>query len=493
MTIEKIHGCPGTGKTTTLLHRFKGLLDDGYKAPEVTITSFRTTIVSELVSSFSGANVRSLHSLCNSLLGGGLSYMQPADYKDLGEKYGFEVRWDGKVDNYNDQNAGDPVSCYSWLRNTFTPPKEVYLYPGYDAISHIDMDDFITDYEEYKKQNGTLDYTDILTTVLENQIPLNTPVLMVDEYQDLTPLQDAIVQQWIKGTDKTIIAGDPAQSIYGVFGGRPELFQDFKADTNTVLDVSFRLYTPIWDLARDVLEIENQSTPTIQTRTPEHNTIHEIEHGDKPLTPQGTVLHLVRCNHQALDVALNLAESGQLFSGLGGWSKDEIRLFNTILKLRNGDPVDRFDLMVLLKFYPKHVTATLKDLKKYKITDKPPIKSGLIGIIRAPNPLEHAEGKINHLRVLKFRHALKQYKTKITPQDVNRIKVLTIHGAKGLEADTVFLHTYISKKIKQSIRIPGEDSEAEARVWYVGVTRARNELYLVKDRGYNYELPGVGM
>jgi superfamily I DNA/RNA helicase len=86
---------------------------------------------------------------------------------------------------------------------------------------------------------------------------------------------------------------------------------------------------------------------------------------------------------------------------------------------------------------------------------------------------------------------LKIRNTPVTHEDLKEVRVLTIHGAKGAEADTVYLHTGITPKIKRSIAIPGPDSEAEARVWYVGITRAKHRLYLVKDKGKNYGLPVV--
>jgi superfamily I DNA/RNA helicase len=61
------------------------------------------------------------------------------------------------------------------------------------------------------------------------------------------------------------------------------------------------------------------------------------------------------------------------------------------------------------------------------------------------------------------------------------IKVSTIHGAKGAEADNVILLTDVSPATYEQI-----DSESERRVWYVGVTRARRKLYIVEPQSYFY-------
>lgn len=82
-------------------------------------------------------------------------------------------------------------------------------------------------------------------------------------------------------------------------------------------------------------------------------------------------------------------------------------------------------------------------------------------------------------------------KSPIMSWETSNRKLLTIHGSKGLEADVVFLHTAITPRISKSIVIPGEDSAAEARVWYVGTTRAKEVLYVIRDVGKCYQLPEV--
>ncbi|MGB3907273.1 MAG: UvrD-helicase domain-containing protein, partial [Methanomethylovorans sp.] len=455
---EKVHGCPGTGKTTTLLRRLEALLCC-YRPEDITVTTFRRTTARELIQAFKGTQAQTLHSLCRKLLNGP-DIMSDRDYAKFGVTHGYKIK---RRDLSEDQVSGDPVDCYSWLRNTFTPIEDAYLYPGYDDISHVDLDRFVTEYEGFKQEAGKVDFTDLLTMVMEDRTPLDTPVLMVDEYQDLTPLQDAVIKMWNTGTDNTIIAGDPAQSIYGVFGGSPELFKGFEVDTNTILEESHRLYTPIWGLARDTLAAERQDTPDIVTREAPYSPICDMSFDDPYPVHPGTVLHLVRCNYQAPAIALQLAEAGQLFSGLGGWSDNEIRLFNVILKMRAGEALQRFDMYTLLRYYPDHVQATAEELKHHRTTNKPPITPGLYEIMRTPNPVAYIKdsGKLFNMKILQ---ALKSRKAPISYEDLTETRLLTIHGAKGAEADTVFLHTGITPKINKSIKIPGPDSEAEARV-----------------------------
>jgi superfamily I DNA/RNA helicase len=61
-----------------------------------------------------------------------------------------------------------------------------------------------------------------------------------------------------------------------------------------------------------------------------------------------------------------------------------------------------------------------------------------------------------------------------------RIRVSTIHSIKGGEEDNVILSLHQGLKIQRSIRKSNEKRDEEDRVWYVGITRAKNNLYKLK-------------
>ena len=72
-------------------------------------------------------------------------------------------------------------------------------------------------------------------------------------------------------------------------------------------------------------------------------------------------------------------------------------------------------------------------------------------------------------------------------QDINaipKIKILTIHGSKGGEADNVVLLSELSNKAYQSLLKNGDD---ERRVFYTGITRSKKNLFLVRSSNdYEY-------
>jgi hypothetical protein len=61
-----------------------------------------------------------------------------------------------------------------------------------------------------------------------------------------------------------------------------------------------------------------------------------------------------------------------------------------------------------------------------------------------------------------------------------RVWLSTIHAAKGGEEDNVILSLHQGSKVQKSIRLSVDKQDEEHRVWYVGTTRARNNLYKLK-------------
>ena len=72
-----------------------------------------------------------------------------------------------------------------------------------------------------------------------------------------------------------------------------------------------------------------------------------------------------------------------------------------------------------------------------------------------------------------------------------RVKLSTIHAAKGGEAENVLLILDNTKTIRESAEKNEDKADEENRVWYVGVTRTKQNLYIMaarkEDRGYDIE------
>lgn len=509
----KVFGGPGCGKTSVIKEFYQRYLLEGYNPEDITVLSFRKTAANDLIeATISYAkleekelkkHVGTIHSICYRLIGYPET-MEAEDYKTFIElnNYGKYVKAAGanKTDIEESVYSGDLFDLYMWLRNTCTPFEKWKKYPGVKNINMpaSKLPEFFQKYEEYKKQTGKIDFSDMLQTVIDEHIPLDTPILMVDEFQDITAQMYKIFEMWVPYRDSVLIAADPNQSIYGFFGGSTDYYFDFDA-VEIVRPETFRLNEQIKNFSHKILKYAGMTAPETKARKADSNSIFRVRY-DSKLPVYNEEFHLIRCNYQAQAIALSLAKDGKVFSGLCGWKDEEIDAANAIILVRQGKAITFDQMKAIINQFPLKMlgihgskTDFISCLEK---SYTPQLQTGT-GILNAKildilNSSDPTKGMLRDSKLFKAKiNGVKNRKELITLKEVKNRAVLTIHGAKGLEAEAVFLHTAITPRIQKALLIPGKESQAEARVWYVGVTRPKKALYLVTDAGKNYTLPGV--
>jgi len=346
--------------------------------------------------------------------------------------------------------------------------------------------------------------------------------LIVDEFQDLTPQMYHIFKMWSTQAEQIIIAGDPFQSIYGVFGGTPDFFNEWDAGETVILPHSHRLPVQIKDFSHKILRMQGMKAPDVTAKIGLGNCITKIRYND-PYPAHDTELHLVRANYQMDGITMRLSKDGKLFTTLrdrhGGWTRAEAELANVMISLRTGRELTMIQTRAIVQYFPEKMLELPCSKGKFQKNsffaelslggaeivresdswkpDKRVIQEVLawtlpdeiLDILQSDEPT-YKMTKTSKVFKAKI-NGIKDRKELIKFDEAESRRVMTIHGSKGLEAIAVFLHTAITPKILKAMVIPGKESQAEARVWYVGVTRAKEHLYLVTDEGKNYQLPLV--
>lgn len=509
----KVFGGPGCGKTTIIKEFYRKYMREGHTPCDITVLSFRKSAASDLIAAtFSYANVDevvlkkhvgTIHSICYRLIG----YPETLEASDYNEfintnNYGKYLKNPNASFSNSEESAysGDMFDLYTWLRNTCTPFESWKRYPGIENIKMPagKVPEFLKNYEEYKKNTGKIDFSDMLQTVIDEQIPLDTPILMVDEFQDFTAQMYKIFNMWVQKCDSVLVAADPNQSIYEFWGGKPEYYFDFRA-VEIVRPETFRLTEQLKTFSHRVLKAAGMTAPETRARASDGRCIYRIRYNDR-FPVYDDEFHLVRCNYQAGAVALDLAKEGKLFTGLYGWSDGEIDAANAIILIKRGKALHFNHVKAIINLFPAKVLgikgskADLIDSLEKKYTPQLQTGTGILNakvldILFSSNPTRGMtrDGKLFKAKI----NGVKSRKETLTQKEASGRKILTIHGAKGLEADVVFLHTAITPRIKKLIALSKKDKQAEARVWYVGVTRPKKLLYIVTDAGHNYQLPGA--
>ena len=275
----------------------------------------------------------------------------------------------------------------------------------------------IKNYESYKEQRGLYDFPDMLEEACEAK---HAPVdnIVIDEGQDLTPLQWELIQQ-IPCTN-IIVAGDDDQSIYDWMGAatlKADMFEEVE-----VLSKSYRLPLHIHKYALKILQ-------GIQSRN-----IKEFSPRDE----------------------------------LG-----EVEFLSSYFDLMG----NREDLTILVRD-----NYTKKEIEDFCLQYLIPLKKVLEGkLAKAFVKGTAYAGKEIPLKYINYLSYFSGPEKKNLPM----WEVRTIHSSKGMEWDNVAIICDLEGKPTDALSSQ-EGRDAEARVWYVAVTRAKETLKIV---GYNLFMP----
>lgn len=522
MPAIKFFGAPGTGKTYRLIEVFKTSVQKGILPNEIVVCTFRKSAAQKLINNLELEKndkkyMGTIHSICYQLLGYP-NMLTNADLQTFCSMVGLapptkhSFNWQD-TDNEPTGKQSAFFNLYGWMKNTLTPLDKITMYPHIRDLNlptpHIKS--LIKKYEDYKKESGKIDFTDQITKIIEyGLIPDGARVLLVDEFQDLTPAQFEVFKLWAENMEKVAIAGDPNQTVYPFWGATSKYFTEYKAEER-ILSTTHRVPVPVWNTARKLLELNGVRVPDV--KSDKEGILKRINHKQAEQAIRDYIndtLHLIRSNYQGVAISYLLADAGIIYTGLNPWTDSEINLFNGIVQLRKMDSLRKKELLEVLKRFPniyfnfeptkKTVIESIEEdaAQKYSHVDINKIlqtQQTLLGpdtlydVVKSIDPTAYMVNT-GKLFKLKISRALGRYNQRIQIDD-HTVKISTIHGAKGGEADTVFLHTAITSKIKKAMRTQ-QGRQDEARIFFVGLTRTAQTCFVIKDKGSNnYNIPVV--
>lgn len=235
-----IIGDAGTGKTHYLLKKATTDFEDCIfvSHTNAAINEFRKRDRNNDI------EARTLHSLCLSLIkrkNKDVKVMDEAARQEFCKKAGLEY----DPDPYSSSLAKEFFSLRSLYVNLKRPPIDRFC--NHYKLDYDEFTKLFSEYEKFKKEKGLIDFEDMLEMALEADRKVTTQTVIVDEAQDLSPLQWDVVDT-IFDADMIIAAGDDMQSIFSFQGAKPELFLSF-SDKVKVLKRNYRIPKNLWDFA----------------------------------------------------------------------------------------------------------------------------------------------------------------------------------------------------------------------------------------------------
>jgi len=466
----KVVGPPGTGKTRRLLNEVHRYVQKGTQLDQIGYFAFTRKAAGEARDRFLAKNehltkkdikyFQTLHSLAFNNLGlKEENVMQEGNYLSIGETCGIQIKYAAyETNNFNGifSSNSEYLSLINVARvKQISTEKQFALNEHLTWITREKLLAIEKEINHYKKTYGLIDFTDMLQKFLDKGKSPLFKVIFVDEAQDLSLIQWSMIKKIEEETQCDVwIAGDDDQAIFGWAG----------ADVN-----SFIKWT-----SKEILLTQSERVPRLVQHAAleiiQRIYINRIPKDYLPKGVEGNIYQRYKINDIDMTKGnwLILTRTKSLWKPIPPFLKRKGLYFNTV----EGNSIGKTLYEDIQTWEELIQGVTLPDIKRQR--------------------LEELTGEKNFNTHLSWDKAFKnvafakrQYMKAmlLNGEDLSkppRIKVSTIHGAKGGEATNVVLFlNQTANTIKGSKKSQAKQEE-EFRVWYVGVTRTIENLYLIK-------------
>ena len=523
----------GTGKTRTITHRIAHLVADGHVAAgQVLAVTFTSRAAGEMRSRLRamdtgtpGASVASVQALTfHAAARRQLQYFWPrvvgsTGWELLDRKFAVVAQAANRARlQVSTDDVRDLAGEIEWAKASLITP-EGYVAAVTEISRDIPLDAekvaaIYNGYETLKANRDgrtLLDFDDLLlhtAAAIENDAAVASEFrdryrcFVVDEYQDVTPLQQRVLDAWLGDRDDLTVVGDANQTIYSFTGATPRYLLDFSRRfpeaTVVRLERDYRSTPQVVSLANRViaaargrmagskLHLIGQRPPGPEAKFSEHpdeaaeatavaRTIKKLIAAG---TPASEIAVLYRINAQSEAYEEALTEAGipfQVRGGEGFFSRQEIRQSLVALQRAADRGIDG-----------ELPTAVRQLLEPLGLTPEAPTGAKARERWEALTSLaELVDDEVALRPDLELPALVAELKLRADarhPPVVQGVTLASLHAAKGLEWDAVFLVGLADNTLPISHALAhGPDSEAveeERRLFYVGITRARMHLEL---------------
>ena len=511
----------GTGKTRAITHRIAyGVLSGAYQPHQVLALTFTARAAGEMRSrlaalqvpgvqarTFHSAALRQLQYFWPRVVGGALPGLVEHKARLVGQA-AARLRLPSDRAAVRDLSAEVEWCKVSMLTAQTYPDAAARTGRAAAGLDPAAVARLITAYEEAKELAGLIDFEDVLLTtvaILEEDEKVAAQVhqqyrhFVVDEYQDVSALQQRLLLAWLGRRDDLCVVGDPSQTIYSFAGAdsrfllefttqhpgarRIDLIRDYRS-TPQIVHVANRILGAAPPAAlRGRVELVSQlpagPQPRIQAFTDDLAEAAGVAAWIRGLlddgTPASQIAVLYRANAQSEAFEQALSDAGIAYQVRGGerfFAREEVR--RGILLLRGAARTDA-DAEVR--------TAARDALTTAGWTEKPPTAAGarrdqwesLQALVSLTDEIVAADPRATLADVVA------DLQTRAANQhapSAGGVTLSSLHAAKGLEWDAVVIAGVSEGLLPIGFATAPDAVEEERRLLYVGVTRARRHLLL---------------
>jgi DNA helicase-2/ATP-dependent DNA helicase PcrA len=492
----RIFGPPGTGKTTTLLDMVDGALGEGVPPSRIAFLAFtrkaaaeakeRAAVRFKLDPKQDLPFFRTLHSFAyRSLSVQKQDLMQREHFDDLSRKIGVELN---VTNSFNPEDGPaltheHPVlGLINLSRLKKTALQEEYNNSDIE-MPWVEVDYIDRAFQQYKKVNRLLDYTDMLALFAAeaDRICPSFDYCFLDEAQDLSPLQWDIAHVLDAKSKKMYVAGDDDQAIYKWAGADVDTFINLPGGSE-VLEQSYRIPKAVHEVAQRIVSRIHRRFPKVYNPRPAQGTVQRLASIEEIDMSEGTWLIMAQANYMLTPLATDLKSQGYLFERNGSRSISEkmSTAINGWEQLRAGNQVSLLTVQAIYSYMAGNNVRIARGKKKI-LGDADDLFS--LTKLQLEHGLLATAAMIWHEALDKLPSADRAYITALLRRGEKfnskpRIRLSTIHQTKGGEAQSVVVFLDLT-----TAALKGNADDLH-RVFYVAVTRTKENLFLIEPEDF---------
>ncbi len=508
----------GTGKTRAITHRIAYGVSTGQLNPRhVLAVTFTAKAAAEMRSrlrdlgvpavqarTFHSAALRQLRHFWPRVVGGPMPDIAASKYAGVGEACS---RLHLSVDR---AALRDIVAEVEWSRVSMLTPESYpeaaakARRPGVAGFDSRSISRILTQYEEVKKENNVIDFEDVLLHMVgfltergdvAREVRSQYKHFVVDEYQDVSALQHALLRLWLGTSDDLCVVGDAAQTIYTFAGARASYLLDFRSEfkrARTIrLERNYRSTPEIVRMANTVLDGAQGRTragrltlvsqrdagppPLVESFSDDPAEADGIADRIGALVAEGRtaseIAILFRTNSQseAFEQALTARGIGYLVRGGDRFfERQEVR--RAMVSLRAATRVEQLD--------PARGVRDVLSQQGWSET-APETTGAIRDRWDSLNALVGLTDTITSRPGASMADVVRELEERAEAQAapvVDGVTLASVHAAKGLEWPVVFVVGASDGLLPISMAKTPAEIEEERRLLYVALTRARDLL-----------------
>jgi superfamily I DNA/RNA helicase len=497
---QLIFGPPGCGKTYTMMEIIKTELESGTASDRIGFVSFTKKAITE-ARERAGVNFeltakdtpffRTLHSMgfyCCGMRSEDI--VSRYDFKKLGLELGMSF------DNHNVYDADGLLIPSASEGNKYltliqrAAMRMISLEQEFNSNGDYGLEYSVLEkvdavYKSYKGEFGKFDFTDMVKLMVEQDQGPRLDALIVDEAQDLTPLQWEQVKVLKKNAKRVWYAGDDDQAIFKWTGVDVKIMLGMTGSAR-ILEQSYRVPRSVHRLAARIAGQISNRKEKIWSPTEREGNVSYYRHVSDIDMSEGSWTVMARTSKQLNEIGKSLQAQGILYKKNGrlSFDQDKAEAMQVWKKLQEQQTVSVDSANVLYEFLPKRgdkaavawgKTKTLSECDPMKpITYKALVEDhGLLVELGTP-----AEVVINLSEDERdYLYAIERRGGNLLEEPL--IKLSTIHRMKGGEDDNIVLLNDMGYMPWKSYT--EGDPDDEHRVFYTAVTRTKHHLHIVEN------------